>query len=211
MSHPQQPMMQYQQPAPPPAPENGLGTAGFVLGLLGLLFSFIPIIGVIAWPLVILGLILGLVGLSKANKGQANNKGLAIAGITLSAVGLVVSILWAAVFTKAASDATDAIADLEAQANKESVLVYEITGDAPSATVSYSTFSDSGSSTNDEDVTSFPWTKEFTVKGLFSGGTLTVMTGAEGGTVTCKITVDGVEKKTATGTGAHALASCSNF
>lgn len=210
MSQPQPPVMPYQPPAPTP-PQNGLGTAGFVLGLVGLLFSFIPIVGVVAWPLVIVGLILGLLGLAKANRGQANNKGLAIAGIALSAVGLVVCILWAAVFTKAASDTAGALDELQTEANKESVLVYEVTGDAPTASVNFSTFGDGGSATNTEDVTSLPWSKQVSVKGIFSGGTLTVTTGADGGTVTCKITVDGVEKKTATGTGPYALASCSDF
>src|SRR5258705_8300380 len=52
------------QLAPAPAPRNGLGTAGFVLGLIGLIFSPIPLIGVVAWPLVILGLIFVLLGFS---------------------------------------------------------------------------------------------------------------------------------------------------
>ncbi|KAA2264767.1 DUF4190 domain-containing protein [Solihabitans fulvus] len=83
----------------PAQPQNGLGTSGFVLGLLGAIFSWIPIIGVIAWPLSIVGAVLSAVGLSKANKGQANNKGLAIAGLVLSIVGLVVCILWVAAFS----------------------------------------------------------------------------------------------------------------
>jgi hypothetical protein len=44
------------------ARQNGLGTSGFVLGLIGLIFSPIPIVGVIAWPLVILGLIFSAIG-----------------------------------------------------------------------------------------------------------------------------------------------------
>jgi hypothetical protein len=216
MSYPQPPSAhyppQYQPPLPPPRePQNGLGIAGFVLGLVGLLFSFIPIIGMIAWPMVIIGLVLGIVGLSKANNGQANNKGMAISGIALSALGLVVCILWVAVFGKAANDVKDAADELQKEANKESVLVYEVTGDSPKSTVSFSTFSDNGSSSNEEEVTTLPWKKEFKVKGILSGGTLTVTTGEEGGTVTCKITVDGVEKKTATGTGEFSIAACSNF
>lgn len=200
-----------QPPATPP-PRNGLGTAGFVLGLLGLLFSFVPVVGVVAWPLVVVGLTLALFGLVRANRGQADNKGLAVAGIALSALGLVVCVLWAAVFTKATSDASDALDQLQTQVDRESVLVYEVTGDAPTATVSYSAFSDGGSSaTGDEEVTSLPWTKEFTVKGIFGGGALTVTTGPDGGTVTCRITVDGTERKTSTGTGPHALADCSDY
>ena len=94
----------YYPPHPPiygPPPENGLGTAGFVLGLIGLLFSPIPIVGVIAWPLVILGVIFASIGVGKANKGTANNRGLAVAGVVLSVLGLVICVLWAAAFAAA--------------------------------------------------------------------------------------------------------------
>jgi hypothetical protein len=88
----------------PPAPQNGLGTAGFVLGLVGLVFSPIPIIGVIAWPLAIIGLVLSFVGVHKADKGQATNGGLAIAGSILSALALMVCILWVVAFGEAVSN-----------------------------------------------------------------------------------------------------------
>jgi hypothetical protein len=86
----------YHYPIVVPQPQNGLGTAGFVLGLIGLVFSPIPIIGVVAWPLVILGLVFSCVGIYKAGNGQATNRGLAIAGAVLSALGLLVCILWVA-------------------------------------------------------------------------------------------------------------------
>lgn len=98
--------------APPQQPrQNGLGTAGFVLGLVGLLFSFIPVIGIIAWPLVIIGLVLSIVGFLRTRSGRADNKGLAIAGIALSVVGLVVCILYAVVFTAAVGAAGTAAND----------------------------------------------------------------------------------------------------
>ena len=86
-----------------PAPQNGLGTAGFVLGLVGLLFSFIPLIGIIAWPLVLLGLILSGIGLSRARSGRATNMGLTIAGVACSVLGLLVCIGYAAAFGAAVS------------------------------------------------------------------------------------------------------------
>lgn len=92
-----------QYPPPPQPMKNGVGTAGFVCGLLGIIFAWIPIIGVIAWPLVIVGLILSWVGLNNAKKGRADNKGLAIAGIVCSAIGLFICIIWASVFASAAS------------------------------------------------------------------------------------------------------------
>jgi hypothetical protein len=89
--------------------KNGLGTAGFVLGLVGLIFAFIPIIGIIAWPLTILGLIFGIVGTVRANRGQASNKGLAITAVVLSAIGLVICVLWTAAFGKAVNDAANGL------------------------------------------------------------------------------------------------------
>src|SRR5437588_2649386 len=87
-------------------PRNGLGTAGFVLGLIGLLFSPVPLVGVIAWPLVILGVVFSLIGLSRANKRRATNKGLAVSGVVLSVLGLVICVLWTVAFGKAVNDVT---------------------------------------------------------------------------------------------------------
>lgn len=189
---------------PERAAQNGLGTAGFVLGLVGFLLSFVPFVGIVAWPLVILGLVLAILGFVRSRRGLATNGGLAIAGVVLSALGLLVCILWVAVFGAAVSD-------IDEQADKEHVVVYEVSGDAVGATVTYSTFSEGNSSTSQETLTTLPWNKTLTVKGLISGGTLTVSTGSEGGSVACKITVDGDEKKAATGTGAFSSALCSGF
>ena len=64
--------------------KNGLGVAGFVIALVGLLFSWIPIVNVFSVWLCWLGLILSLVAVFLKNK----KKGLAIAGIVLGAVGI---------------------------------------------------------------------------------------------------------------------------
>jgi len=62
---------------------NGLGTAGFVLSLLGLLFGWIPVLGWILW---LLGLVLSSAGMFKRPKG------LAIAGLCISSIGLIILI-----------------------------------------------------------------------------------------------------------------------
>jgi hypothetical protein len=97
-------MPQYPPHYPAP-PQNGFGTAAFVLGLLGLLFSFIPIIGIVAWPLVILALVFGAIGLAKASGGRATNRGLSIAGLICALLGLMICILYAAAFTATVSSA----------------------------------------------------------------------------------------------------------
>jgi len=59
---------------------NGVGTAGFVLALLGLIFCWVPIVG---WILCALGLILSFAGLFKSPRG------LAIAGFILSTISVI--------------------------------------------------------------------------------------------------------------------------
>jgi hypothetical protein len=84
------------QSAHPAQPANGMAVAALVLGIVGLVFSFVPIIGIIAWPLVILGTVFGGIGLSKANEVPGAPKGMAIAGLTCSIVGLVICFIWIA-------------------------------------------------------------------------------------------------------------------
>jgi hypothetical protein len=62
---------------------NGLGTGGFVLALLALFLCWVPVLGWILWAL---GLILSFVGVFKQPKG------LAIAGLVLSLLGLILLI-----------------------------------------------------------------------------------------------------------------------
>lgn len=184
-------------------PENGLGTAGFVLGLIGLIFSPIPLIGVIAWPLVILGLIFALIGLGRARRGRATNLGLAVAGVVLSSIGLVICILWAAAFGKAANDVVE-------ERDRVATIQYEVAGDARNVTITFTTFGD-GVSSSQETVATLPWRKDVETTGYVKGGSLTVMAGPDGGTVTCKVIVDGKEAKTASATGPLGVASCSDF
>lgn len=54
---------------------NGLGTAGFVLSLTGLILCWVPILGFILW---LLGAIFSVIGVFKAPRG------LAIAGCIIS-------------------------------------------------------------------------------------------------------------------------------
>lgn len=59
---------------------NGLGTAGFILALLGLIFCWVPILDWILW---ILGFIFSLIGVFRPKRG------LAIAGLVISLIGVI--------------------------------------------------------------------------------------------------------------------------
>lgn len=190
-------------PVAAPQPKNGLGTSGFVLGLIGLLFSFIPLIGVIAWPLVILGIIFSAIGLSRTIKGAATNKGLSIAGLVLSILGLVMCVVMAAAFSKAVDEVNE-------EANRPATIVYEVTGDAPNVTITYSSYGD-GLTMSTENPAALPWNKQQDVTGLLKGGSLTVTTSPAGGSVTCRVSIDGKQVKTAQASGPIAIASCGGF
>ncbi|GAA3841213.1 hypothetical protein GCM10022243_04500 [Saccharothrix violaceirubra] len=90
-----------------------------------------------------------------------------------------------------------------------SVVVYEVTGEAKSAVVVYSTFTEAG--TAREELTSFPWRKELTVHDEVRDGVLSVQMGAGGGSVACEVGVDGVERRSATATGPFTSALCDGF
>src|SRR5450830_1865148 len=105
---------QVAQPAPTPQPgpakaSNGLATAGFVLGLIGLLGSFIPVLNIGGMVIGVVGAVLAAVGLAKAKKSGAG-KGLAMAGLILGVlaliIGFVVNVAFANVVKNAADDVT---------------------------------------------------------------------------------------------------------
>ena len=79
----------YQAPAIAQPSNNGLAVASLVLGILSIIFGWIPIIGLISWILAPIGLVLGLVAL---NTGAGRST--AIAGSVCSAVGLLICLLW---------------------------------------------------------------------------------------------------------------------
>lgn len=66
-----------------------MGIAAMVLGIVGLLFSFIPCLGMYAAPVTLLAVILGAIGMRKPQ-----GKGMAIAGLTCGALGCIISAYW---------------------------------------------------------------------------------------------------------------------
>jgi Domain of unknown function (DUF4190) len=74
--------------APPPsAPSNGLGIASLVTAIIALL----SVVGGIV--LGVVAVILGFLGWSKAKRGEANNGGIAVAGIVLGFLSIIEAIV----------------------------------------------------------------------------------------------------------------------
>lgn len=62
---------------------NGMGIAGFIIALVSIFLGWIPILGWIMW---LLGLIFSIIGVLRTPRG------LAIAGIVISVIGLILLI-----------------------------------------------------------------------------------------------------------------------
>ncbi|MFM8323645.1 MAG: DUF4190 domain-containing protein [Pirellulaceae bacterium] len=73
-------------------PQNGMGTAALVLGILG--FFCFPLISSL------LAIIFGRIGMTRADQGLATNRGTAKAGFILGIIGIVLGglglIIWVA-------------------------------------------------------------------------------------------------------------------
>lgn len=78
----------YGQPAPQTS--NGVGIAALVVGIVSLFVWWIPFLGLVV---AVVAVVLGIVGIRKASRGAASNKGMAIAGLVTGALGLVASLI----------------------------------------------------------------------------------------------------------------------
>ncbi|MDH2391330.1 DUF4190 domain-containing protein [Streptomyces sp. HNM0663] len=77
----------YGQPGWQPSPSNGMGITAMVLGILSVcLFCLYGVVGLI---LGLLALIFGILGRKKAQRGEATNGGMALAGIILGSIGML--------------------------------------------------------------------------------------------------------------------------
>ncbi|MGP9651997.1 DUF308 domain-containing protein [Glutamicibacter sp. 287] len=169
---------------------NGLGVAALVLGIIAVLFAFIPLIGVVAFALGGLALILGIIGALKKNRPR----GTSIAGAILG----LASIIIAGVITAGTVAAVDAI---DQEINKESVITYKATSENEAD----ATFGET-SGTSNETFTG-EWTTDTTVTGWDAASLIVqnsdYMTDQK---VSCEILVDGESVTKQSGTN---MATCS--
>ncbi|KQX53221.1 MULTISPECIES: DUF4190 domain-containing protein [unclassified Streptomyces] len=114
------------QPGPPgmppygmPPARSGLGVGALVIGIVGLLFGIVPFLFWLGGIMGVLALVLGIVGHGRAGRGEATDRGQAVAGIVLGAVTIVVSAAWLVLFLLAAntvSDTNDSVLEIESSA-----------------------------------------------------------------------------------------------
>jgi len=179
--------------AAPASRGNGWGVAALVLGIVAVVFSFIPVMGVVAFVLGPLAVLFGIIGATR----KFAKKGAAVAGLVLGILSVVIAAIWMAVLAAAVSSADQSL-------NSEHKVQYVVTTNGK-ASVSYWT---SGGTSN-QDIAA-GWKKEQTVKN--SDFLSLVVTGDytnAGAKVSCEILFDGTSISKNSGTGQGAMASCS--
>lgn len=85
--------------------KNGLGVAALIIGIISLVGGFLPFLAALLlgiWPPFaaigsILAIIFGFLGLKRVKKGEASNRGMALAGMWLGIAGIVITFVVAVV------------------------------------------------------------------------------------------------------------------
>lgn len=176
-----------------PKQGNGLGVAALVVGIVAAVLSVIPLVGMGAFFLGPIAILLGVIGFFLKNR----KKGMAIAGAVLGIISLII----AGVMTAAISAGVKAV---DEKLNAEHTVEYVVTTTGP-ASIYY--WSGSGSST--EKITT-DWKKSITSKDInIASLSVTGEFSDPTASVSCDIVIDGKSAGKNTGTGAGAHASCS--
>jgi hypothetical protein len=100
--YPPPPPQPYSGYTPPPTgPKNGLGIASLIIAIIGLVTSASVVLGII---LGIVAVAIGFAGRGRVKRGEADNSGVATAGIVLGVVailgGLAFIPVWVGVFNQ---------------------------------------------------------------------------------------------------------------
>lgn len=73
---------------------NGVGVAALVFGIVSLVLALLILFFPIAALLGLVAIILGIVGLSRASRGEASNRGQALAGLITGLLGLALAVFF---------------------------------------------------------------------------------------------------------------------
>lgn len=134
--------------------KSGLGIASLVLGIVGIVGSWMPILNNISFIVAILGVIFGAVGLRSVLKGKKSGKGIAVAGLVISIIACVIVIGTQNMYSNAVKDATNSTSNDSSSAsttlNKmsgdatEEILANDLTVDIPEYTIEQKTYGNNG-------------------------------------------------------------------
>lgn len=71
----------------------GLAVASLVIGIIALGTSFLPLLNIFSFPLVLLAIIFGAIGLGQALQRNGEGKGTAIAGLALGLLSFLITVV----------------------------------------------------------------------------------------------------------------------
>ena len=95
--------------------KSGLAIAGFVLAIVAVATSFIPIVNNLSALVAVVGFVLAIVGTVSCAKGKRSGKGLGIAAIVINVVAFVVVLATQSLYSSAIQSATSSAADTGSQ------------------------------------------------------------------------------------------------
>ena len=208
-------------------PRNGFGITALVLALIGLVFALIPLTGFLALVLGVLAVVFGLLGVARTRKGRATNKVMSWIGTALGALSLALGVWGMVVVFQATEqlvrDMEQIGADLRApglptpraavpvigSGTAQGTVRYEVEGSGTALSITYSTMNGGGFSSEALNDVAVPWSAEVPVNTEgFTSYSLTASTDEDGGTLTCRIRVDGQVVQEATSSGPYQTAMC---
>lgn len=198
------------------------GIVALILGIVAIVFAFIPFLSYVAGFIAIAAVVVGIVALRRIGAGP---KGSAIAGIVLGALALLIAIVMSVVYSAiffigavAGNMSSFAPTALPSASSLESApataaggsVVYKVTGSGTATTITYLSADSGGAGqeqVTDEDL---PWSKTVGIPADsgFSAYSL-VAQNAGSGRITCSIEVNGKVLSTKTSKGKYSVVSCS--
>ncbi|MFT9231408.1 MAG: hypothetical protein ABF515_02045 [Bifidobacterium sp.] len=188
-----------------------MAVTSLVLGIIGLILSWIPIVNNFAAILAVISLIFGIIAIIKTGtKGKKKGRGLAIAGSALSIVALIITFS----IQQSASKALDSIGSgsttsQSSKSDSNAAASAKVELEATATGTGTATWGEAGStSQNNFDKN---WNKTITGSDAQKGYILTVMgdlTGTDSQKVSCTVLVNGQQKSHKEATGTAGTVTC---
>lgn len=88
-------------------PKSAMAITSFVLGIIALFTSFLPIINNLSFFLALLALIFGIIGFVGIKRGKKSGKGIAIAALVISILSCVIVLATQSMYSDAIDEATN--------------------------------------------------------------------------------------------------------
>jgi len=102
------------------AEQSSMGMVALVIGICSVVLAFVPCIGVVAIVTGLAGLIIGFIAMLSAHKSDGRiSGGLPIAGLSVSALSVILAAGWLIFFKKVGNEIKNAEAEMKAEVEKD--------------------------------------------------------------------------------------------